>query len=77
MGKATKQLAAKGRKAAAKAYRKVETKVLAAEGRRSVRAKLKTAGQVSKKAAKTGLIVGALAAAKVVVQEIRRRKRLD
>ncbi len=76
MRKVTK-VAAKARKAAGKAYQKLETKVLAAEGKRSVRSKLRIAGKVGKEAAKTGLIVGAIAAAKVVVDEVRRRKRLD
>lgn len=76
MGKLTKKMVAKGKDAAESAYRKVETKVLVAEGRKSVRAKVRTVGKVSKKAAKTGLIVGALAAAGVVVREIRKRKKL-
>lgn len=76
MSKLTRKLVAKGRDAAEKAYRKVETKVLVAEGRKSVRAKVRTVGKVSKKAAKTGMIVGALAAAGVVVHEIRKRKTL-
>lgn len=76
MSKLTRKLVAKGQDAAEKAYRKVETKVLVAEGRKSVRAKVRTVGKVSKKAAKTGMIVGALAAAGVVVREIRKRKKL-
>lgn len=76
MSKLTRKLVAKGQEAAEQAYRKVETRVLVAEGRKSVRAKVRTAGNVSKKAAKTGMIVGALAAAGVVVREIRKRKKL-
>lgn len=76
MSKLTKRLVAKSRQAAEKAYRKVETRVLVAEGRKSVRAKVRTAGKVSRKAAKTGMLAGALAAAGVVVREIRKRKRL-
>jgi len=76
MSRLTRKVVAKGQEAAEKAYRKVETKMLVAEGRKSVRAKVRTVGKVSKKAAKTGLIVGALAAAGVVVREIRKRKKL-
>jgi hypothetical protein len=77
MSKLTKKLIEKGKDAAGNAYRKVETKVLVAEGRKSVRAKVRTAGKVSRKAAKTGMIVGALAAAGVVVHEIRKRRKLS
>jgi hypothetical protein len=76
MTKLTKKLITKGQEAAEKAYRKVETRVLVNEGRKSVRAKVKTVGKVSRKAARTGMIVGALAAAGVVVREIRKRKKL-
>jgi hypothetical protein len=76
MSKLTKKLVAKGQEAAEKAYRKVETRVLVAEGKKSIRAKTRTVGKVSRKAAKTGMIVGALAAAGVVYREIRKRKKL-
>jgi hypothetical protein len=76
MSRLSKKLVEKGQDAAEKAYRKLETRVLVAEGRKSVRAKVRTVGKVSKKAAKTGMIVGALAAAGVVVREIRKRKKL-
>jgi hypothetical protein len=70
MGKLTKR----GKAAVRKAYKKVETKVLVAEGRKSVRRKAGTVTKVSKKAAKTGLIAGAIVAAGVVVREIRKRR---
>jgi len=54
-------------------YEKLETKVMAIEGRRSVRAKARAAGKVGKRAAKAGLLVGALAALEVVLQELARR----
>jgi hypothetical protein len=72
----TKKLAQKGRAAAADAYKNLETRVLVAEGRKSVKRKVGTAAKVSKKAAKTGLIVGALAAAGVLTHEIRKRRKL-
>jgi Ni,Fe-hydrogenase III small subunit len=77
MTKLTRKLAAKGREAARKAYEKVETRVLVAEGRKAVRGKIRTTARVSRKAAKTGLIVGALAAAGVVVREVRKRRNPD
>jgi hypothetical protein len=77
MSKFTKQLATKGRAAAKNAYKKVETKVLVAEGRKSVRGKVRAAAKVSKEAVKAGLVAGALAAAGVVVREIRKRRKLD
>lgn len=77
MSKLTERIAAKGAETARKAYESVETRILVAEGRKSVRNKARTVAKVSRKAAKTGLIVGALAAAGVVVREVRRRKRLD
>jgi hypothetical protein len=77
MGKLGKRLVTKGTDVARKAYDKVETRILVAEGRKAVRGKARTVAKVSKKAVKTGLLVGALAAAKVVVQEIRKRRKLD
>ena len=52
-------------------------KLLAAEGRKSVRKKVRATAKVSRKAAKTGAIVGVLAAAAVVVHEIRKRRKLN
>jgi hypothetical protein len=77
MGKIAKKLLAKGRDAARGAYEKMETRMLAAEGRRAVKGKARTVAKVSQKAAKTGLIVGALAAAGVVAREVRKRRKLD
>jgi hypothetical protein len=42
-----------------------------------VKGKARTVAKVSQKAAKTGLIVGALAAAGVVAREVRKRRKLD
>ena len=69
-----RKLAKKGKTAARRAYDEIETKVMAAEGRRSVRAKARTAGKVGKKAAKVGLLVGTLAALEVVLHEIGKRR---
>jgi hypothetical protein len=75
MAKVLTRLAAKGKDAARKAYENVETRILVAEGRKAVREKAQTVGKVSRKAAKTGLIVGAIAAAGVVMREVRKRRR--
>jgi hypothetical protein len=77
MAKLTEKLIARGKKAAQGAYERVENKILAAEGRRAVKGKVRTVKKVSRKAAKTGLIVGTLAAAGVVVREFRKRRELD
>lgn len=75
MTKLTKRLAQRGRDAARAAYEKVETRILVAEGRKAVKGKVRAVTKVSKKAVKTGLIVGTLAAVGVVVREVRRRRR--
>jgi hypothetical protein len=77
MGKIARKLLLKGKNAARGAYEKLETRVLVAEGRKAVRGKARTVAKVSQKAAKTGLIVGALAAAGVVLREVRKRRQLD
>jgi hypothetical protein len=76
MGKLTRRLVARGTGAARKAYEELETRVLVSEGRKAMRNKVRTTAKVGKKAAKTGLIVGALAAAGVVVREVRKRHKL-
>jgi hypothetical protein len=77
MGKLIKTLTGKSRKAARKAYKAVETRVLVAEGKKAVRGKVSTVKKVTRKAIKTGLITGALAAASVVAREIRKRRKTD
>jgi hypothetical protein len=74
MSTRTRRFAKQGKNAMRKAYKKVETEVMAAEGRRSVRAKARSAGKVGKKAAKVGLLVGTLAALEVVLHEIGKRR---
>lgn len=71
-GRATKQ----AKSAAKRVFEKAESSVMASVGRKAVRAKVKEAGVVGKKAAKAALISGAIAAASVVVKEIRKRKKL-
>lgn len=53
--------------------RELETNALAAEGRRSLKAKARTTATVARKAARTGAIVGALASVAVILREVRRR----
>jgi hypothetical protein len=76
MGKLGKKLVTKGTDVARKAYDTVETRILVAEGRKAVRGKARTVAKVTKKAAKTGLVVGTLAAAGVVLREVRKRRKL-
>jgi hypothetical protein len=75
MGKLTKKLADRAKAVVQDAYQKVETRILVAEGRKAVRSKARTVAKVSRKAAKTGLVVGAVAAVAVVAREIRKRRR--
>ena len=77
MGKRIKKLTSRGKDAARDAYEKLETKVLVAEGRKSIRGKVRTVKKVTRKAVKTGLITGALAAVSVVAREIRKRRKLS
>jgi hypothetical protein len=56
---------------------KVETKVLAAEGRRSVKAKARTTVKVARKAVKAGVIAGVMTAVAVVTREVRKRRKLN
>lgn len=72
-----RKLADKGARAVKKALKNAETRALAAEGRRSVQGKVRTVKKVTRKAVKTGLITGALAAASVVVREVRKRRKLS
>jgi hypothetical protein len=77
MAKLTRRLIEGASDAAHDAYEKVETRVLVAEGRKAVRNKANAVVKVSRKAAKTGVVVGALAAAGVVAHEIRKRRKLN
>lgn len=64
----------RGRKGAARrAYEKLETRILVAQGRKAVRARAGKVVKVTRKAVKTGLITGGIAAAGVVIRAIRKR----
>ena len=73
MSKMMDKLTGSPKAALKKAYQKAH-KVLVAEGRRSIARKTAIAKAVTKKAAKTGLLAGALMATAVVVSEIRKRR---
>lgn len=75
MTKATKKLARRGKSAARKGYEKVESSVMAAMGRKTVRGKAKIAKTVATRAAKGALIAGSVAAAGVLVSEVRKRRK--
>lgn len=62
--------------AAGRAAGKVETKILAAEGKRSLKARAHTVAKVTRKAAKAGLIAGGIVAAAVVRREVMKRRKL-
>lgn len=74
MARITDRLVERGREAARAVADEVETRILVAEGRKAVKQKVRTVRTVSKKAMKTGLVVGTLAAATVVAREIRKRR---
>jgi hypothetical protein len=75
MKKTPKKLSKAGKSRARKAYENIETKVMAAVGRTAVRSKVRAAKTVGKKAAKAAVTAGAMAAAGVLLREIRKRKR--
>jgi hypothetical protein len=75
MSKMTRKLARRGKSAARKAYDKLESKVMAAVGRKAVRSKVKDVKAVATRAAKKALIAGGLAAAGVVASELRKRRK--
>ena len=56
-----------------KLYDKLETRMMAAAGRRAVKQKLGSAKKIGKKAARAALAAGAMAAAGVVLREVRKR----
>ena len=55
----------------------VETRILVAEGRKSIKAKVATVTRVTKKALKAGAIAGVLVATAVVMRERKKRRSLD
>lgn len=64
-------------KAATRAAKDAETRLLAAEGRKSLKAKVARAKRVTKKALKAGAIAGAVVATAVVMRERRKRRALE
>ena len=61
---------------AQRAYKSVETKVLVAEGKKSMRRKAATVAKVTRKATKAALVAGAVVATTVVLREIRKRRKM-
>ena len=76
MATRTEKLAKRTMDAARQAYKKVETEILAVEGRRSLKRKAEIVANVTRKAAKAGMVAGAVVATAVVVRDIRRRRKL-
>lgn len=64
-------------KAAARAIEEVETRILASEGRRSVKAKAGRAKHTARKAAKAAAVAGAVTAAAVVLRDRRKLKKME
>ena len=75
MNKLIGRLGRKSKGAARRAYEKLETRILVAQGRKAIRAKAGAITKVARKAVKTGLITGGIAATGVVVKAIRKRRR--
>ena len=75
MGKATRQAAKRARAATLEAYDKAESTVMAAVGRRTVKRRVNKVKAVAARAGKSALLAGSLAAAGVVVSEIRNRRK--
>ena len=75
MKKGAKKVTRSGKGAVRKAYDKVETKVMAAVGRKAVTVKVSEAKVVGRKAARAALTAGAMAAAGVVLREMRKPRR--
>ncbi|HEV8150242.1 MAG TPA: hypothetical protein VGP61_08675 [Gemmatimonadales bacterium] len=73
MARFTEQ-AMKRKSAVRRAYEKAETNVMAAVGRKAVKSKVNTVKKVTRRAAKAGLIAGTIAAASVVLKEVRKRR---
>lgn len=76
MGKNLASMFKRVTRAGRTAMERAETEFFAAQGRKAVHAKVATAKAISKKAVKTGLVVGAIGAAAVVARETRKRRAL-
>jgi hypothetical protein len=64
-------------RATKRAIEDAETRVLANEGRKSLKAKVARVKRVTKKALKAGAIAGAVVATAVVMRDRKRRRALD
>ncbi|MEY3701720.1 MAG: hypothetical protein ACO3F5_07005 [Gemmatimonadaceae bacterium] len=64
-------------KATERAIEEVETRILASEGRRSMKAKAGRAKSTARKAAKAAVVAGAVTAAAVVLRDRRKLKKLE
>lgn len=64
-------------RAAGRVVEEAETRLLVAEGRKSVRAKVARVKKTAKKALKAGVIVGAVVATAVVMRDRRKRRALE
>ncbi len=64
-------------RAARRAAKDAETRVLANEGRRSLKAKVARAKRITRKALKAGAVAGAVVATAVVMRERRKRRALE
>lgn len=75
MGRASRQVAKRARAATRAAYDTAESTVMAAVGRSTVKRNVKKVKAVAARAGKSALIAGSLAAAGVVLSELRMRRR--
>jgi hypothetical protein len=62
----------RAKRAVRRAYEKLETRILVAQGRKVIRARAARIARVTRKAVRTGLIAGGIAAAGVVIRAIRK-----
>lgn len=62
-----------GKRGIRRAYRNLEDRMLIAAGRQAIRSRVRTVKQVSRRAARAALMAGTVAAATVVVREVRKR----
>lgn len=69
--------AANARDALKRKVKGMEEKMLAEEGRRSVKARTRTVTKVAKKAVRAGAVAAMATAAAVVVREVRKRRKLN
>jgi len=66
------KVAKKGKRAASRLYQRLETKLMALEGRRSVRAKGRKIKKVGRQVAEAGLLIGAVVALELALDRLSR-----